>query len=286
MGDAHAEIPVVFDCGNERLLGILHPSELVATRGVLIVVGGPQYRVGSHRQFVLLARRLAHTGIPGFRVDCRGMGDSAGKAAGFDRIDDDIRAAIDAFMVRQQGLQSVVIWGLCDAASAAMIYAHQDKRVGSVILLNPWVRSEEGQAKTILKRYYVRQLASISFWQRLFTGEVGISKAIWSFFDNLASAAGAKSKGDPQDENGEGDFVGRMLEGLSRFSGSALFVISGDDLTAAEFEQLVQSSRPWQRLMRRDRIETFRIEEANHTFSTREWREAVEQATIDWVAGQ
>jgi exosortase A-associated hydrolase 1 len=286
VADVHTEVPVTFDCGNEKLLGILHPSESGAKHGVLIVVGGPQYRVGSHRQFVLLARRLANAGIPVFRFDCRGMGDSAGEAAGFDQIDDDIRAAIDTFMVRQQGLQAVVIWGLCDAASAAMIYAHQDKRVGSVILLNPWVRSEEGQAKTILKRYYVRQLASIAFWRRLFTGEVSISKAIWSFFDNFASAVGAKSKDDRPDDNRQADFVGRMLEGLSRFSGSALFVISGDDLTAAEFEQLVQSSRSWQRLMRRDQIQTFRLDKANHTFSTREWREAVEQATMDWVAGQ
>ena len=52
------EIPVVFNCQDSRLLGILHKPEKPGRQGVLIVVGGPQTRVGSHRQFVLLARYL------------------------------------------------------------------------------------------------------------------------------------------------------------------------------------------------------------------------------------
>ena len=47
------------DCAGERLPAILHPGTPGAARGVLVVVGGPQTRVGSHRQFVLLARQLA-----------------------------------------------------------------------------------------------------------------------------------------------------------------------------------------------------------------------------------
>jgi len=64
---------------------------------VLIIVGGPQYRVGSHRQFVLLARHLAAQGIPVMRFDVRGMGDSKGKPRNFGQLDDDLRAATDCF---------------------------------------------------------------------------------------------------------------------------------------------------------------------------------------------
>ena len=63
------ERPVQFSCGTDRLLGILHPGAPDSERGVLVVVGGPQYRVGSHRQFVLLARALAAAGIPVLRFD-------------------------------------------------------------------------------------------------------------------------------------------------------------------------------------------------------------------------
>jgi len=52
-----------FRCQSEWLYGILHLPQQPVARGVLIVVGGPQYRVGSHRQFVLLARYLAERGI-------------------------------------------------------------------------------------------------------------------------------------------------------------------------------------------------------------------------------
>ncbi|MEO6566032.1 MAG: alpha/beta fold hydrolase, partial [Casimicrobiaceae bacterium] len=81
----------------------------------MIVVGGPQYRVGSHRQFALLARALARVGIPALRFDYRGMGDSEGDRRSFDEIDADIAAAIDT-LCREAHLARVVLWGLCDGA--------------------------------------------------------------------------------------------------------------------------------------------------------------------------
>ena len=77
---SYVELPILFSCGSESLMGILSKSESAGHVGVLIVVGGPQYRVGSHRQFVLLARSLAAAGLSVFRFDYRGMG--ASKAAG------------------------------------------------------------------------------------------------------------------------------------------------------------------------------------------------------------
>ncbi len=70
-----------------------------ARLGVLIVVGGPQYRVGSHRQFVLLARALAARGFAAMRFDCTGMGDSDGaRARRSPTATATSRAAIDAFI--------------------------------------------------------------------------------------------------------------------------------------------------------------------------------------------
>ncbi|MDQ2695687.1 MAG: hydrolase 1, exosortase A system-associated, partial [Pseudomonadota bacterium] len=111
------ETAFVFACRGDELPGILHHGAAGAARGLLLVVGGPQYRVGSHRQFVLLARDLAAAGIPVLRFDYRGMGDAGGDFAGFEGVDDDIAAALDAFFARCPGLREVVLWGLCDAAS-------------------------------------------------------------------------------------------------------------------------------------------------------------------------
>ncbi|WP_229425323.1 hydrolase 1, exosortase A system-associated [Massilia sp. Se16.2.3] len=104
---------------------------------MLVVVGGPQYRAGSHRQFTLLARDLADAGIPALRFDYRGMGDSEGDLQTFEHVEDDLRAAIDRFFLEVPGMREVVLWGLCDGASAAAMYAPQDARVSGLVLLNP-----------------------------------------------------------------------------------------------------------------------------------------------------
>lgn len=93
--------------------------------GVLIIVGGPQYRVGSHRQFVLLSRRLAGEGYPAMRFDYRGMGDAGGAMRSFEDVRADIGAAIEAFQRAVPSLRRIVLWGLCDAASAALLYVRR-----------------------------------------------------------------------------------------------------------------------------------------------------------------
>ncbi|MCK7493609.1 MAG: hydrolase 1, exosortase A system-associated [Comamonadaceae bacterium] len=135
------------------------PASAGAT-GVVVVVGGPQVRAGGHRQFVHLARTLAAAGHPVLRFDVRGMGDSSGALRGFEQITPDIGAAVDALLQRAPGVRRVVLWGLCDGASAALLYLHErrDPRVRGVCLLNPWVRSEASLARTHVKHYYTRRL--------------------------------------------------------------------------------------------------------------------------------
>ena len=65
---AWSEQTLVFECAGEQLLGVAHRGK--ASTGVLVVVGGPQYRVGSHRQFVLMARDLAKAGYPVTLENC------------------------------------------------------------------------------------------------------------------------------------------------------------------------------------------------------------------------
>ena len=145
------ERTVVFGKGGATLVGVLHPAQHEpGTRGVVVVVGGPQYRVGSHRQFVLLARTLARRGIPTLRFDQAGVGDSDGDTAGFEDLHRDLRSAIDELQRREPRVERVCIWGLCDGASAALMYAAGDARVDQLILLNPWVRSEGSLAQAYI----------------------------------------------------------------------------------------------------------------------------------------
>jgi hypothetical protein len=53
----YTEEATLFDCAGDTLLGIL--ARPAAPADTAVVVGGPQYRAGSRRQFVLMPRALA-----------------------------------------------------------------------------------------------------------------------------------------------------------------------------------------------------------------------------------
>ncbi len=282
---------MVFSCGNAWLSGIISRPQRPSQRGVLVVVGGPQYRAGSHRQFTLLCRALAGRGITAMRFDYRGMGDSEEGMRNFEDILPDIRSAIDHFFVQVPELREVAIWGLCDAASAALFYAHQDPRVTGLVLLNPWVRTDAGIAKTHLKHYYWSRIADREFWRKVMRGEFALATAARSFAGTLMAAiatgsagAGGKPGGTtPAVSDGSVPLPERMADGLRRFKGRMLLILSGDDLTAREFEEAVQGSRLWRSLLADVRIARRDLRESNHTFSRREWRDQVAIWTGEWM---
>lgn len=268
------ERAVSFECEGDTLYGILSPSAQTHPRGVLVVVGGPQYRAGSHRQFTLLARSLAAAGIPAMRFDYRGMGDSEGDQRGFDQVHDDIRTAIDTFIDETPGLAEVVLWGLCDGATAAAMYAPRDARVTGLVLLNPWVRTEQGAARATLRHYYLSRLLDGGFWRKLLRGRFDWRASASSLAGMTRSAAAAA---------GQGSLPDRMLGALQRFSGKSMILLSGADLTAQEFAALPQRSTAWARLLAEPRFTRRDLPKADHTFSRREWHEQVTCWTQEWL---
>lgn len=288
------ERPILFRCAGQTAVGILHLGEDPAKRGVLIVVGGPQYRVGSHRQFVLLARHLAQSGFPVFRFDHTGIGDSPGDSEGFEHINADIAAAVETFMEQCPTLEEIVIWGLCDAASAALFYAYTDPRIAGLVLANPWVRTEAGIAESYLKRYYLSRIASIDFWRKLARGELHVVRAVQSFAAMLRSAVVGRLRrigqttGSGQYSDGYGPLPDvalpeRMLAGMQRFRGPTLLILSGEDLTAGEFIDCASRSAGWKNALGKAVVKQCRLDDADHTFSRRDWRDRVALWTEEWL---
>lgn len=284
----HIEQALVFDCEGDSLIGVLSGAASAARRGVLIVVGGPQYRVGSHRQFTLLARHLSEQGVPTLRFDYRGMGDSDGEVRSFERVGTDIRCAIDRFFASAPGLKDVVIWGLCDAASAALFYAHQDARVSGLVLLNPWVRTGQGVARAQLRHYYWRRLFQASLWHKVACGEFNVRAAAVALGRYVVDAMGFHRLSGTIEEPSASDapLPDRMGDGLRKFHGRVLLILSGNDLTAQEFRDVVAGSRSWQTMLKERRITRYELPEANHTFATSAWRDQVARWTEAWIKSE
>lgn len=262
-----------------EMLGILSlpaPGTAMHPVSVLVVVGGAQYRVGSHRQFVHLARHLAGAGHAVLRFDLPGMGDSPGEPVPFEETAPCIAAALDALHRQGAGTAGTVLWGLCDGASASLLYvqATQDPRVAGLALLNPWVRSEVTLARTQVKNYYPQRLRQPDFWRKLLRGGVG-----WSALKGLVDRLRHMRQPAPV---GAG-FQERMAQGWQAFRGPVLLLLSARDLTAQEFLEYAHASPGWRHCLQKPGLTQHTLEGADHTCSQPQDQRAVLAHTAQWL---
>jgi pimeloyl-ACP methyl ester carboxylesterase len=249
--------------GGEPLVGVLSHPPAPADTALLVIVGGPQYRIGSHRQFVQLARSVAAAGHAVLRFDVRGMGDSGGAQRSFEAIGDDIAAAIDFLFATLPHLKRVALWGLCDGASAALMYcdARRDPRIAGLCLLNPWVRSAQTLARTQVKHYYLQRLMQPGFWRKLLSGGVAFS-ALSGLLANVRMASAWRDPSRP-----------------------ILLLLSGDDYTAKEFIEATRTDPAWADALDRTGVVQHTLAGADHTFSDPAAKRAVERLTSEWLHG-
>lgn len=159
-----------------------------------------------------------------------------------------------------------------------------------LVLLNPWVHTEQSEAKVYLKRYYRQRLLSADLWRKVAKGDFDFQQSLSSLtaFASKALLSSAR-KQNPIASKADGHFMEklplpeRMRVGLERFSGRVLLILSGRDLTADQFRDLVSRDADWQQLLSHPRISRRELPEADHTFSTREWRDQAASWTLEWL---
>ncbi len=285
----HEDIAFMFDCAGSPSVGIVsRPAEGPAGQvGLLIVVGGPQYRVGSHRLFVHLARHAAEQGLPAMRFDYRGMGDSLAATQSFESVDSDLASAVDAFVHQVPSLRRVVIWGLCDGASAACMYAPQDARVGGLILVNPWVRTDAGQATTRLRHYYVQRMFSRAFWTKVIQGKVGWKAAVElkktvlrALRNRLARRAGGASPDAHDHTLPLPERLGRLT---LRSKLPVALALSQDDAVAREFEDQALNRPVWQKVTVNQLHARVDLSGADHTVTSPQAVKLLCERTVAWA---
>jgi uncharacterized protein len=282
-------VPIAFDVAGSSRIGVVHLPAGDARHGVLIIVGGWQYRVGSHRQFVLLGRALAAAGIATMRFDSRGMGDSEGESGApepAEHLAPDIRAALDVFAECTPGIVDFTLCGLCDGASAALMYAPLDPRVTRLVLLNPWVSNQGGAARTAWRHYYLSRLTDPELWRKLASGRFAMRASLHGLSDRVAR--GAAPSGPQSAEavaaNEASLRIDRgMTEALDAFAGRILLVLSSRDLTADRYAAVVAGSARWRTLLRLGRAIRIDMLDTDHTFSRRVLRDALAADMERWL---
>lgn len=274
------EQALAFPCAAETLTGILSlPHGVPSSIGVVVIVGGPQYRAGSHRQFVQLARALAAAGHAALRFDCRGMGDSTGDLHDFLDVTPDIAAAMAALQKGAPQVREIVLWGLCDAATAALLYCGEtrDPRVRGLCLLNPWVRSAASLAQTQVKHYYTQRLRQPEFWKKLASGRVALG-ALSGLVGNVRLAwSGRRGAGKQPVQS----FQTRMASAWAQFDAPILLFLSGNDYTAKEFMEYSAGDADWQAALAKVPPIRHVEADADHTLSQRSASAAAERCTLE-----
>lgn len=213
---------IAFPCEDEQLIGSLDEAE--GNTGLLIVSGGNELRSGAHRAMALLAARLAAEGIPVFRYDRRGVGDSTGANRGFRAARADLLAACGAFRREAPHLSTLIAFGNCDAATLLARHG-RDAGIARLLLANPWVVEPHDDLPTApaIRAHYAARMRDPATWRRLLTGGVSIGKLV----RGLRRISHSESPDDP--------FTTEALATIAGWGDDVHVVLAEQDATAIAY---------------------------------------------------
>jgi dienelactone hydrolase len=126
---------------------------------------GLHHRIGPHRFYVELSRRLAAAGFTTLRFDVSGLGDSEPRRDDArpdgERHTADVRAAMD-FLRSQRGFQRFVPVGFCSSVDAAHVISVADEDVAGVVYLEGYAFRTRG-----FYMHYPKRFLNRNRWERL-----------------------------------------------------------------------------------------------------------------------
>ena len=239
-----------FQCEGAALGASL--DEARGRTGLLLVTGGTQTRIGSHRMFERLAAALAASGYPCFRYDRRGVGDSEAADPGWRGSAPDLEAAASAFRGEVKTVDRVIGFGLCDGASTLALFGAKAGLQGA-ILVNPWfVESEtDSPPPAAIRHHYRKRLLSLEGWKKILSGSISYRKLLRGI-GKIASSNPSTLSDEIADSLEDGGFpVALVLAG-----GDGTAIAAGSIWASKRFERLRAASAA-----------PYRIESDSHTFA-------------------
>jgi len=181
------EMPVTVQVPGGRLFGVLcEPREGPrADMAVVLLNGGAVRRIGPNRTWVEAARRWASLGVPTFRLDIEGLGDSDGDESRYadtaalysPAMVDQVRAALNH--LQAEGVASrFMVAGLCAGALWAFNAVCEDERVTCAVMINSYTFFWADHLSVEHDVRRVKKLVHLGSWRRALRGEVSARQVL------------------------------------------------------------------------------------------------------------
>ncbi|MBC7659508.1 MAG: hypothetical protein H7249_07340 [Chitinophagaceae bacterium] len=148
------------------MIGVLAlPSgpTLVVKRALLVWNTGISHRIGPQRMNVEIAQQLTAHGLPVFRFDLSGRGDSSATEGAIQSAVLDVQEAMD-YLSAQYGYEEFILHGLCSGAIEAHYVAAADKRVVGLSMIDTY----SYRVGNYYWHYLKKRICSKQAWTRLF----------------------------------------------------------------------------------------------------------------------
>jgi len=271
--------------GERRLAGILHAPGSAPRGWAVLVHGWTGCKLGPHRMFVKLARRLESSGWACLRFDLRGRGDSEGEeaSAGLGGMVADTRTAFLHMRDRFPGCPGILL-GICSGANVCVGALSEEPRPDGLVLWSMPTYGSQAQARqglvktgSVLGTYW-NKAKRLETWKKALRGRLQprmIAKAVLS---PLKDRTGRDGRGGEEPED-EATLDRKYLDALSRYEGPLFFVYGTADPMASRgrkaFEEICLE-RPGE-----SRFEE--VEGANHSFYALDQEAELLERTMDWI---
>ena len=311
-------LPVKFENRDGyKLFGILEkPDKVDSNITVLLLSPGIKMRVGPHRLYNKLSKKLVNLGINVFRFDFYGLGDSEGEIDEsvlvnvYNSIQDGkfVNDTVDAmdWLEQKHDQKQFILGGLCGGAITGLLAGCDDNRVTGLLalgLINVFEGGEDNFSKFVteghlssLKEGYIKKLTDLDSWKRLLSFKSDyrlILKILVKPFRKIFNSIKKSVERDddsvltlPKELEGSNvnpKFAPAFFKMLSN-SKHMLLVFSGADRLLWEFEEKFESHYTKKLKPYKSQYEVLTIPQANHILGLKEWEDEMHNHVDNWIS--
>ncbi|WFU79157.1 alpha/beta fold hydrolase [Bradyrhizobium sp. CIAT3101] len=263
------------------LVGVVaEPAELSnqIKPAVVILNTGTVHRVGHHRMYVSMARKLARAGHTVLRFDFSGLGDSLSQLSDQPLLQSnfaDIGHALK-WLQTTRGVSRAVLIGLCSGADHAILYGFSDTRIVGLVLIDPYVPP----TTRYFIDYFSRRLRDVRNWRHV---RLHKSKLLRRFFEHLSQTL--RREGGPQHLVYQGMNVRASLERAYEATAQAgvkMLVICTGRHHAPRQTYREQFVSAFSRVSFETSLRLEFFKDADHTFSSVKSRTELDESVTRW----